>query len=144
MRGIATGAIALALSAALVAACADPDAEFAAAARSAMVGTPKADLLACAGVPDRAASVGKQDFLTYEAHGIESVPRADSVIVEDLDRDGRPTLRREWVTVFDLKERRCEATFTLSDGRVERLVYGGGGSPTQCAAIVANCVPPPR
>lgn len=140
----APSAPATALAAALLAGCADPDLELAQAARTSLLGMGKADLLGCAGVPDRSAPAeGGRESLTYLSRGLESVPRPESVIVDGEDARGRPTLRREWVTVFDARERRCEATFTLRDGAVERLAYGEGWSPGRCAAIVANCVAPP-
>ncbi|WP_207483452.1 hypothetical protein [Arenibaculum pallidiluteum] len=133
---------ALAMPALLATGCADPDQELAVAAQAALVGTPKSSLIGCAGVPDRSASAGGKEFLTYSRRGLESVPRGQTVMVDGYDRKGRHVVRPRQVTVFDLRERACEATFTLGERGVEQVVYGEGASPAQCAAVVRACMAP--
>ena len=54
------------LAAALLASsCANPQAELALRAPAAMVGMSKADLLSCAGVPERSAVAGDAEYLVY-------------------------------------------------------------------------------
>ncbi len=90
-------------------------AELAERAKTELVGMKKSDLLACAGVPLRQATEGPFEYLSYSA---------SSRI---------------------LRTRYCEATFTLKDGVVQKLVYAGrtGGllsGDEQCALIVGNCL----
>ena len=141
MRRVPMAALAAAL---LAAACADPDAELAVAAQTALVGRTKAELLSCAGVPHRSATAGAKEFLTYSAAGLDSIPRSEPVLVEREDRRGRLVLDREWITAYDVVETSCEATVTLADGVVEQLVYGGGRDPRRCASLVAACMAPAR
>lgn len=120
------GAVVIALSA-----CTSPAMEQALYAKQAMVGMSKADLLSCAGVPDRRMSVGNQDFFTYVSRQIISYPSWGGYW-------GWPMYAAD-IAVFD-----CEATFTFRDGVVDRIVYGGrsGGANqlSQCYAIVQNCL----
>jgi hypothetical protein len=104
-----------------------------------LIGMPKAALLSCAGVPARQAAVGNEEFLTYVSRRVDAV-------TSGMGWYGPPWHMYGWgggpaaTQVTD-----CEATFTLRDGVVRRLVYGGDGANgvySQCAAIVQNCVPP--
>jgi hypothetical protein len=127
----------------LLAACANPAADHALYAQSALVGMPKATLLSCAGVPDRQAAVDNLEFFTYRSGRISSSPGSLGLW------GGR------WGPGFgyglggplydaDIRSTTCEATFTLRNGAVERLVYGGspGGGSTlgQCYHVVENCL----
>ncbi|HEV7373010.1 hypothetical protein [Arenibaculum sp.] len=122
-------------------ACANPRAETALAARDLLVGMPTETLLSCAGVPERTATVDNVDFFTYESSSTVAYPYSGAGFV---------TARRWYpgwgyglaapVGGYDVYSQACEATFTLRDGRVERVVYSGQSS--QCYAIVANCLAP--
>ena len=115
----------------LTGACANPAADQALYAKDAMVGMPKTTLLSCAGVPERQMAFGSQEFFTYHSGRIVSYPGWSSYW-------GWPGYAGD-VSVID-----CEATFTLRNGLVERIVYGGrtGGSAGlgQCYTIVQNCL----
>lgn len=99
-------------------------------AKTQMVGMKKAELFACAGVPERAAEADGLEFLTYTGGG------------DQVSAAYAPTRR----TAFSRTDQRsCEATFTLKDGAVQVVVYKGrtGGWATegeQCAFVVQNCV----
>lgn len=127
-----------------VGACANPQADSAIAARSLLIGMPKQTLLSCAGVPDRQASVDNRDFFTYRQHRLVSTPRfhaGGGYWGPGWGWGGGAPLYADDVRTYD-----CDATFTLHNGRVEQIIYGGGGSLNQCYAIVRNClalVPPP-
>ena len=92
-------------------------------ARTAMVGMPKAELYACAGVPQRTATDGELEFLTY-------------------------TSSRAWVTgtkrVMTGAEHTCTATVVLdddvvrSDGYTHTSAYSDVGH--ECGAIVKGCL----
>ncbi len=132
------------LVAASLTACANPMADQALFAQSALVGMPKATLLSCAGVPDRQAAVDNREFFTYRSARVVSYP-SPSVGVYGGGWGphygyglGYPAYGSE-IASFD-----CDATFSLRNGVVERIVYGGtsGGAARlgQCYAIVQNCL----
>ncbi|MFS2009246.1 hypothetical protein ACCD06_05170 [Azospirillum sp. CT11-132] len=125
--------------------CANPAADEALAAQTALIGMSKATLLSCAGVPERQATVGNQEFFTYRSSRIVSYPSTPPIGYYGGwgwpyygYGYGWPSYGYE-VNSFD-----CEATFSLRNGVVERVVYGGasGGSARlgQCYAIVQNCM----
>lgn len=135
----------------VLSACANPAADQALFAQNALVGMPKATLLSCAGVPDRQASVDNRDYFTYRSARIVSYP---SPTVGMYGGGWGPHYGYGWgwpaygseIASFD-----CDATFSLRNDVVERVVYGGssGGATRlgQCYAIVQNCLalisPPP-
>lgn len=127
----------------LLAACANPAADQALHAQAALVGMPKATLLSCAGVPDRQAAVDNQEFFTYRAGRVVAIPGSVGAWGGRWGPDygwgwGYPAYDTEIRTMS------CEATFTLRNGAVERLVYagtpGGAGTLGQCWQIVGNCL----
>jgi hypothetical protein len=120
-------------------ACANPHAGTALAARDLLAGMPAETLLSCAGVPERRASIGETDFFTYENRSTIIHPYAGAGFIT-----GRPWFPG-WsygppapIGAYDVYDRGCEATFTLRNGRVERVVYSG--QTPLCHAIVANCL----
>lgn len=127
--------------------CANPQADNALAAQSLLIGMPRQTLLSCAGVPDRQTAVDNQEFYTYGSHQIVGYPGPYAGAY-----GGRGGWGWGWggpLYPDDMRSYDCEATFTLRNGRVERIVYGGAsggtGSLSQCYAIVRNClalVPP--
>ncbi len=114
-----------------VGACANPAADQALHARDAMIGMPKKTLLSCAGVPERLLAFDSQEFLTYHSSRIIYYPGWGGY--------WRWPMYAADVIVID-----CKATFTLRNGLVERITYGGvsGGETRlgQCYAIVRNCI----
>ena len=128
-----------------LAACANPRAELAHAARSELVGMPKETLLSCAGVPERTASMDNLDFFTYTSRSTAAYP--STTLGLHAGRYWYPGWGYGFgvpVTTYDVWSQACEATFTLRNGRVERVVYagspGGTGRLSQCYAIVENCL----
>lgn len=127
---------------ALLVACANPAADQALFAQSALIGMPKATLLSCAGVPDRQATVDNLEFFTYRSGRISSYPGSVGMWGGHWGPGwggwGYPAYD------VDIRSTTCEATFTLRSGAVERLVYGGapGGTSTlgQCYHVVGNCL----
>lgn len=128
----------LPLAAILLASCANPQGEMALQAPRALVGMPKGELLACAGVPERNAADGRTEYLSYTQH---------QTIIErevDYERDrwtprGLPSIRRPEVKIWR-RDFACEATFILRDGRVAELRYNEGRDITLCHRIIANCM----
>lgn len=128
-------------------ACANPRADSAQGALNTLVGMPKATLLQCAGVPARTATVDGLEVLTYEATKLQG-DRTPRVLVGG--HFGRhwgwgPDF---WTGPDGTESRSCQATFTVRDGRVAKVVYGSADSEgerrlEQCYAIVENCVPKP-
>ncbi|MBK1842654.1 hypothetical protein JHL17_35195 [Azospirillum sp. YIM B02556] len=125
--------------------CANPAADEALVAQTALIGMPKETLLSCAGVPERQATVDNRDFFTYRSSRLVSYPSPPPIGYYGGwgwphygYGYGWPSYGYE-VSSFD-----CEATFSLRNGVVERVVYGGatGGSARlgQCYAIVQNCM----
>ncbi|QCG90365.1 hypothetical protein E6C72_19605 [Azospirillum sp. TSH100] len=145
MAGRALGVLALAGAGAL-GGCANPAADEALVAQTALVGMPKETLLSCAGVPERQASVDNRDFFTYRSSRIVSYPGPPPVGFYGGGW-GRPYygFGPGWPSYgYEVNSFDCEATFSLRNGVVERVVYGGatGGSAQlgQCYAIVQNCM----
>lgn len=148
--GARAGGIAAVLGAGLLAAsCANPAVEKAAAAQRSLIGLSKQQLLSCAGVPERQAEADGYEFYTYTNSRIVSYP--GSTVGGWYGGPWYPGYRYGWGgwgwpgTVGDeIRTYSCQATVTLKDGRVERLVFGGpgGGTATECYAIVQNCTSP--
>lgn len=127
-----------------LAACADPAGDIALTAQTALVGMPKGTLLSCAGVPERQSASGANEYFTYHA-GTVTVATPPPPIGygwggygwgRGLDYDPWDYYPPVPGTVRD---ERCEATFTLNRGVVERLVYRAS-SHRGCAEIVQNCL----
>lgn len=132
----------LAASALSLAACADTAGQGAIEAKHAMIGMPKAELLACAGAPERQAAADGKEFLTYTAH------RADSRGAPGFGVGG---WSGGWgyggyyaAPAYDTYSRSCTATFVLVNGRVVQVTYGGdaslGAQPGLCWPVVGNCL----
>ncbi|WP_085940722.1 hypothetical protein [Azospirillum sp. B506] len=145
MAGKALCATALAAAAAL-GGCANPAADEALVAQTALIGMPKATLLSCAGVPERQASVDNREFFTYRSSRLVSYPSPPPLGFYGGGW-GRPYYGYGYggpVYGYEVNSFDCEATFSLKNGVVERVVYGGasGGSAGlgQCYAIVQNCM----
>lgn len=129
--------------------CANPAADAAAWAQQALVGMPKQTLLSCAGVPDRTAAIDNIEYFTYTSGHTEYQPGPRFGFYSGFSERrsafglglGLPLDPYDVGTVESVT---CDATFTLRNGRVERLVYGGypGGDwrLNQCYAIVENCL----
>lgn len=134
----------------MTAACADPGADAALAAQSALVGMPKGTLMSCAGVPQRETASGSQEFLTYQTGSVTYYAPPPPI---GYPWGGYPWGAPGWrhhgldydpwdyypPVPGDVVDRRCEATFTLNGGVVERLVYRAS-SQGACAVIVQNCL----
>lgn len=128
----------------LLAACASPQSEAARVAPSVLIGMPKGALLSCAGVPERSIVAGGAEYLTYS--------RQQTIVERDVDYEpwpwmgrgsGFPRLFRPEISTLR-RDYRCDATFALRNGIVERLEYNLNRDLTLCGAIVANCVPTPE
>ncbi|HYD32171.1 MAG TPA: hypothetical protein VEB64_15120 [Azospirillaceae bacterium] len=138
----ALAALAVAFS---LAACANQQADQALYAQTALVGMPKKTLLSCAGVPARSATVDNAEYYTYRSGRVVSYPSSSVGVWSGGYSSGLgvgvglPLFAGNDVHSYD-----CEATFSLRNGVVERIVYGGtsGGSSrlSQCYAIVENCL----
>ncbi|MBP2232826.1 hypothetical protein J2847_006160 [Azospirillum agricola] len=122
----------------LTGSCANPQAELALRAPTAMIGMSKGDLLACAGVPDRSIANGDTEQLTYL--------RQQTLVDRDVDWEPDPWLGsagvglwRPDVTSF-VRTYRCEASITLRQGRIAEMRYNQDRDPTLCYPIVGNCV----
>jgi hypothetical protein len=122
--------LSLTLAAMLLGAGCTPERGAPAAEPAPLVGKTRAEILACAGTPARTAQQDDAELLVYRALGSRRTPGT-------ITRFGERPLERE---VFS-----CEATFTIRNGRVAQVSYGGttGRSPPTrdeaCAAIAANC-----
>lgn len=121
------------------AACAGPEAEVAKQAPQALIGMPKGDLLACAGVPQRSAtapdgteylSYGRQQTNVHRDFGYEEYGWVPGILVPEVDT---------WTTSYS-----CTATFAIREGRVADLRYNADRDIQLCYRIVGRCLPPPR
>ncbi|UEM04676.1 hypothetical protein JL101_004315 [Skermanella rosea] len=139
----------LGLSAAALASCANPRADEALFAQTAFVGMPKETLLSCAGVPERMATVDNLEYFTYTSN--RTVVYQSYTPLMGFSRYpyhgygyGFPYYG-SFAPTYDFRNFSCQATFTLRNGVVERIVYGGpegiGGSQlAQCQTIIENCL----
>ncbi|ALJ37607.1 hypothetical protein D9623_20060 [Azospirillum brasilense] len=141
MRGTMSGSgfVAVLLTTGLLGGCANPAADQAMVAQNALIGMPKQTLLSCAGVPERQTTAGDLEFFTYRSNRLYSYPSWGGY----GGYWGYPY--GAWGGYgYDVRSVDCDATFTLRNGAVERIVYGGsssGGSRLgQCYAIVQNCL----
>lgn len=144
-----TGIRAMVGAAALLglAGCANPQADQALYAQQAFVGMPKQTLLSCAGVPSRSATVDNVEYFTYSSERIVTTPGMGGF-------SAGYGYYRPWSPWYggwgyrdypETETRDCQATFTLKDGVVQRIVYGGASQgPSarlgQCYRIVENCL----
>jgi len=130
----------------------DERGQLAAQARSQLVGLSEADLLACAGNPDRSRQQGGIDFLTYAN---QAIPEAESpiqgtgfassssVFADSTSFEGVGSGVGLYETV---RSDYCEATFSVVNGQVVGLDYytptggGLGGQYRQCYDIVSSCL----
>lgn len=140
----ALGVAALAAAGAL-GGCANPAADEALVAQTALIGMSKATLLSCAGVPERQATVDNREFFTYRSSRIVSYPSAPPLGYYGGWGWPHYGYGYGWPSYgYEVNSFDCEATFSLRNGVVERVVYGGasGGSARlgQCYAIVQNCM----
>ncbi|WP_372394355.1 hypothetical protein ABMY26_04820 [Azospirillum sp. HJ39] len=142
-RSLAVAALA---AAAALAGCANPAADEALVAQTALIGMPKETLLSCAGVPERQAAVDNREFFTYRSSRLVSYPSPPPLGYYGGGW-GWPYYGYGYGGAgygYEVSSYDCEATFSLRNGVVERVVYGGasGGSARlgQCYAIVQNCV----
>ncbi|WP_448205906.1 hypothetical protein [Azospirillum sp. sgz302134] len=125
-----------------IGACANPAADQAIFAQNALIGLPKQTLLSCAGVPDRQATSGNLEFFTYHSGRLVSYPAWGGYGGYWWPYYGYGP---GWPGgYYDVASIDCEATFTLRNGVVERIVYGGASSGSsrlgQCYTIVQNCL----
>lgn len=128
----------LAAVAVLMGSCANPQAELALRAPTAMVGMSKGDLMACAGVPERMSTAGDAEFMVYT--------RQQTLIDRDVDWEPNPWLGPRgpllWepdVTTY-VRTYRCEATVVLREDRIVEVRYNQNRDATLCYQIVGNCV----
>jgi hypothetical protein len=139
-------AAALACAAAL-SACADRLAEDAVYARQALVGLPRADLLACAGAPDAAYAADGREVLTYESEAITGYPSTYGTFgVSRWGGNRFGTGIGFGVPLYggtEIRRTACRATFVVEGGRVAEVNYAdpqGGGGLGQCGRIVEACL----
>ncbi len=133
---------------ALAAGCASPQAEQAEQARTALVGLPRSELLACAGVPHRSRSDGATEYWTYGSEQLTSQPGPGFGLGVGMGVFGGSGGIGYGVGVplyGEVSSTYCEATFVLEQDRVTRVNYVGvagyGRSRyAQCAYIVQSCL----
>ena len=132
-------------------ACANPRIDEALVAQDLLRGMPKQTLLSCAGVPVRSAAVDNVEFLTYRSSQVTYVDRGPRFgffggFSEHRSAYGVGLGLPLFGTGSESygESVACEATFTLRNGIVERIVYGGTEGPygrlNQCYNIVENCL----
>lgn len=140
--------ITLLVSAAVLAGCATPAADQALRGQAELVGMTKETLLSCAGVPERQAAAGGQEFYTYRSGRLISRPAPPMWGPWGYPYWGHPGWGYggwDWPH-NEVESVDCEATFSLRGGVVERVVYGGASRGSrqlgQCYAIIQNCISP--
>ncbi len=131
--------------------CANPRAERAVLAQTALIGMPRATLLSCAGVPPRTATEGDREYFGYVSETLVSFPTAPLFGPRWYHpypygyRFGAPFWPDYGGYAVDYDV--CIATVTLRNGVVESLTYRGDSTLSQCYAIFESCLAvadPPR
>jgi len=144
IRGVIAAGALLGLSA-----CANPQADQAMFAQQAFIGMPKQFLLSCAGVPARSATVDNVDYFTYTSERLVSTPSAGPRFSAAYGYYHPWSPWYGWGVGYDdypeIETRDCQATFTIKDGVVTRIVYnsasdGQAARLSQCYRIVENCL----
>lgn len=130
-----------------LAACsgADPRAQLADRATTQLVGMNKAQLLACAGVPDKQATVNGDEVYTYLRESPFAAPAPSTAIGVQGSSGGGATMGiGTSFPLFALSQPGgCRADVVLRNGTVTRFSYADGSAAVDCADIVDNCLPPP-
>ncbi|MCW2244549.1 hypothetical protein M2352_000140 [Azospirillum fermentarium] len=122
----------------------DPRTQLADRATRQLVGMNKAQLLACAGVPDKQATVNGDEIYTYLRDSPFATPSPSTAIgVQGSSAGGATMGVGASFPLFALSSPGgCRADVVLRNGTVARLGYGDGSNPADCADIVDNCLPP--
>lgn len=119
-------------SALLVSACANTrqeNADLAFFARTQLIGLSKAQILACAGKPERTAASGDKESFTF------STSSGETTLMLGAGGSAISSVRHS-----------CEVTYVFRRGYVEDILYSGartGGTLTpddECAPIVRKCM----
>jgi hypothetical protein len=137
--------ILLGAAAVALASCANPRADEALFAQQAFIGMPKRTLLSCAGVPERSTAIDNMEYFTYtSSRAVAYQSYTPFMGPGGYYGYGHP-FYGGYAPTYDYRSFSCQATFTLRNGVVERLVYGGpeGIGPSQlaqCQTIVENCL----
>jgi hypothetical protein len=141
--------IPLGVAAIALTSCANPRADEALFAQQAFIGMPKQTLLSCAGVPERSTTVDNLEYFTYTSSRTIAYQSYDPYMWPGPYYGygygyGYPYWGG-FAPTYDFRTYSCQATFTLRNGVVERLVYGGpeGIGPSQlaqCQTIIENCL----
>lgn len=128
------------------AACASPQAEQAELARTALIGLPRSELLACAGVPHRSHSDGAEEVWTYGSEQLISQPGPGFGIgIGAMGWNGGLGYGIGVPLYSEVSSSYCEATFVLENGRVTRVNYVGAAGYgraryAQCGYIIQSCL----
>lgn len=130
--------------------CASPRADAALEAQNSLIGMRKADLVSCAGAPTAAMqTVPGEEVLTYESRNITGYPSGPSFGIGVFGGSGNvgygfgvPVGGAPYVD----DSQNCRASFTIRNGVVARVVYGGSDVGQtrrleQCYQIIENCLP---
>ena len=138
-----------AAAAAFLGGCANPRADAALYARTALVGMPKKTLLSCAGVPDKTAAVDNLEYFTYASRQTQVRSYPTGGFWGGSGWWGGGMSAPLYDTYADTAS--CETTFVLRNDQVQSITYGGASQAgverlNQCYHVVENClalVPPP-
>lgn len=133
--------------AALMAGCANTARDEVIEAQHAMVGMPRGELLSCAGAPERQTAADGREYFTYVARRLETSP----TVTFGTGFGGWGGGGWGWGGGYAAPlygpaaySQSCAVTFTLNNGRVERVVYGGDATGGQmlglCWPVVGNCL----
>ena len=124
---------------AVLCACASPQSERAQLAQQALIGMPRAQLLSCAGVPNRSRTRASAEVFTYESNRLHG--RGGST-ADAFDGSGRVGTGLSVPLATEVQSEICEATFTLEQGRVVSLVYNSNraGRYGECVRMIDACL----
>jgi hypothetical protein len=137
--------ILLGAAAVALASCANPRADEALFAQQAFIGMPKRTLLSCAGVPERSTAIDNMEYFTYTSSRAVAYQSYTPFMGPGRYYGYGYPFYGGYAPTYDYRSFSCQATFTLRNGVVERLVYGGpeGIGPSQlaqCQTIIETCL----
>ena len=146
MNTVTRAAALLALPALALAGCATGTEETALVqrAQTTLVGMPKAQLLSCAGVPERQAAADGSEFYTYVARTPYAYGGPSTSVGVSGGSGGVGLGVGLGFPLFSggRTEGGCQANVVLRDGVVRAVTFPAGAYLPHCAPILRNCVPP--
>lgn len=145
MAGMQKQMLIAALSAVLLSGCSIARSIDATNAKSSMVGMDRLELLSCAGIPTAAYQDGETEIFSYNVqNGVVSNAAGFGAARANYFNNNATSYGAGFAS-GNSTVKACQATITLRNGRVSRVVYRGQGEGllvpnSECEPVIRNCV----